>query len=91
MPKPKTNETKPAAAATGVPRQTKQDILLGLLSRPEGATIAEIAAATGWQHHSVRGVMSGVLKKRLGLEVTSEKSEHRGRVYKLSAVSRVDA
>ena len=43
-----------------------------MLRRPEGATIAEIVAATGWQPHSVRGVLAGALKKRLGLTIASE-------------------
>ena len=42
-------------------------------------------AATGWQSHTVRGAMAGAPKKKLGLEVTSEKVENRGRVYKLPA------
>ena len=67
------------------PRQTKQQIMIDLLRRPEGATIEEITAATEWQSHTVRGAMSGALKKKLGLEVTSEKVENRGRVYKLPA------
>ena len=43
----------------------------------------EITAATCWQSHTVRGAMAGALKKKLGLEVTSEKVEGRGRVYAL--------
>jgi len=56
-----------------------------MLRSPDGATIDEIMAATGWQPHTVRGAMSGALKKKLGLEVTSEKVEDRGRVYRLPA------
>jgi hypothetical protein len=56
-----------------------------MLRAPDGATIEEIMAATGWQSHTVRGAMAGALKKKLGLEVTSEKVENRGRAYKLPA------
>ena len=63
---------------------TKQAQLVALMRRPQGATIDEIATATGWQNHSVRGVMSGALKKRLGLTITS-KQEKRGRVYRVAA------
>ena len=61
---------------------SKLAILLELLARPEGATIAEMATATGWQKHSVRGAMSGVLTKRYGVQVGSEVVEGRGRVYR---------
>ena len=57
-----------------------------MLRAPEGATIEEIMAATGWLSHTIRGALSGALKKKLGLEVSSEKEELRGRVYKLPAV-----
>jgi hypothetical protein len=57
-----------------------------MLRAPDGATIGEIMAATGWQSHTVRGAMTGALKKRLGLEVNSEKVEGRGRVNRLCAV-----
>ena len=68
------------------PREgTKQATLIAMLRAPDGATIAEIMAATGWQSHTVRGAMSGALKKKLGLEVTSEKVESRGRVYKIAS------
>ncbi|MBW7860850.1 MAG: DUF3489 domain-containing protein [Rhodocyclaceae bacterium] len=63
---------------------TKQDMLIAMLRAPEGATIAEIVAATGWLAHSARGAISGVLKKKLGLEVGSEQIEGRGRVYRLA-------
>jgi len=61
-------------------RESKQTKLIALLERPEGASIAELMKATGWQAHSVRGVMSGALKKRLGLTITSENGDG-GRVY----------
>lgn len=64
---------------------TKQEALIALLKRPEGASIAEIMAVTNWQAHSVRGFISGSLKKTLGLVVTSEKVETRGRIYRLPA------
>ena len=63
---------------------TKQAMLIAMLQRPEGASIAEIVAATGWLGHTSRGVISGVLKKRLGLAVTSTKEESRGQVYRLN-------
>lgn len=49
----------------------------------EGATLDEIVAATGWQKHTARGAMSGALKKRLGLTITSEQEPDRGRVYRI--------
>ena len=48
------------------------------------ATIADLAKATGWQNHTVRGVLSGALKKKLGLTIKSEKPEGKERVYRLS-------
>lgn len=63
---------------------TKQEALIALLKRPEGGSIAEMMAATGWLAHSVRGFISGSLKKKLGLEVTSEKHQTRGRTYKIA-------
>ncbi len=74
-----------AAAKTSARRSgTKQAILIELLKRPKGATIAEMATKTGWQAHSVRGAMSGTLKKKLGLAVTSESIEGRGRIYRIA-------
>ena len=62
---------------------TKQEALIEMLRAPGGATIEEIAIALEWAAHTVRGAMAGPLKKKLGLEVTSEKVEGRGRVYTL--------
>ena len=62
---------------------TKQAVLVEMLRRPKGATIAEIVEATGWQAHTVRGAFAGALKKRLGLTVTSEKVAGKERVYRL--------
>jgi len=62
---------------------TKQAQIIALLERPEGATIAEIAEATAWQAHSARGMISGVLKKKLGLPITGEKVEGRGTTYRI--------
>lgn len=62
---------------------TKQAMLIAMLQGPEGATLAEIVVATGWQAHTVRGALAGALKKKLGLAVTSQKVEERGRVYRL--------
>ena len=65
---------------------TKQAMLITLLRAPDGATMDEIVAATGWLAHTARGAMSGALGKKLGLVVTSEKDAARGRVYRLTAV-----
>ena len=62
---------------------TKQAMLIDLLRTPDGATMDEIVAATGWLAHTARGAMSGALGKKLGLVVTSEKDAARGRVYRL--------
>uniref|UniRef100_UPI00404871BD DUF3489 domain-containing protein n=1 Tax=Yoonia sp. TaxID=2212373 RepID=UPI00404871BD len=77
--------TKAPGAQQATPRSgTKQAQIIALLERPEGATIAEIVAATAWQAHSARGLISGALKKKLGLPITAEKVEGKGTVYKLS-------
>ena len=73
-------ETPPPAAADGPApdpapsRSSKLDRLVALLRRPEGATLAEMTAATGWQAHSVRGALAGSLRKK-GHAVTSEKAD----------------
>jgi hypothetical protein len=63
---------------------TKQAKLIALLEAREGATMEVLIAATGWQAHTLRGAMSGVLGKKLGLAVTSAKEEGRARVYRIS-------
>jgi hypothetical protein len=62
---------------------TKQALLISMLQRPEGTTMQEIIAATGWQAHSARGAMSGALGKKLRLVVVSTKDDARGRVYRI--------
>jgi len=57
--------------------------LTALVKRKRGATLAELVAATGWQAHSVRGAISGNLRKKLGLTVILEEIEGRGRVYRI--------
>jgi len=68
--------------STPTKRQTKLATLITMLRREGGATIDEMAAATEWKIHSIRGALSGILKKKLELTITSEKIEGRGRVYK---------
>ena len=66
--------TKPKTSDKPIAKPTKLDQLVELLSTTTGATIAELMAATGWQQHSVRGVMAGGLKKR-GHMITSGKAD----------------
>ena len=79
-----THAAQPLASKPPTPRAgTKQAQIIALLQRSQGASIAEIVAATGWQAHSVRGMISGALKKKLGLPITSEKVDGRGTVHRL--------
>lgn len=71
-------------AAPKVRRQrehSKQAIIIGMLGRPQGATVAEICACTGWQAHTVRGTFAGAFKKKLGLTITSAKPHGGERSY----------
>jgi hypothetical protein len=77
---PKTKEPKAPRTRDG----TKQAQLIAMLRRAKGATIDEVVEALEWQPHTVRGAIAGALKKKLGLDVTSEKDEKRGRVYKIA-------
>src|SRR6201987_5202322 len=67
-------------------RPSKQDVVIAMLRLPGGATVDEVASVTGWQRHSIRGVFSGTLKKKLGLTLASAKEE-RGRVYRIAPAS----
>ena len=62
---------------------SKQDHVLGLLRRSSGATIQNITQATGWQSHSVRGFFAGVVRKKLGLTLLSEKIDDE-RIYRIA-------
>lgn len=73
-----TDTAKPFAIRAG----TKQAQIIAMLQRPEGATVAEMVEATGWLSHTVRGCISGALKKKLGLPIAAEKVEGRGTVYR---------
>ena len=66
---------------------TKQAVLIELLRRAEGATLPQMTEATGWQIHTVRGAMAGALKKKLGLEITSEKQTGTDRVYRITTTN----
>jgi hypothetical protein len=83
-------EAEPAAEPEAAPRSaprtrdhSKQATVIALLRRPEGATLAQITEATAWQVHSTRGFLAGAVKKRLGLNLTSDKPQGGVRVYRI--------
>ena len=93
MTKPSKSTTNPIRRGTKARRQpvqavaapkTKLGQLEGMLRRPEGATIGQIAKALDWQLHSVRGAISGSLKKKQGLTVVADKIADGERVYRIT-------
>mgnify|MGYP000389188586 CR=1 FL=1 len=82
-----TKEAQPEGNAAG-PKEaregSKKAIVLELLRRPEGATLADIQSATGWMAHSVRGFLSGALGKKMGLAVESFKTPEGARAYRIT-------
>ena len=80
---PKTPKSKEQKTPR-VRESSKQAQLIAMLRQAKGATIDEVAEALSWQPHTVRGAIAGALKKRLGLDVTSEKDEKRGRIYRIA-------
>ena len=79
--------TKPAKTIAKVDKPTsKQDMVLTMLRRQSGASIDEIVTETGWQPHSTRGFLSGAVKKRLGIDVVSEKGADGVRRYYVAAL-----
>lgn len=81
-------DTNTAPANPKTPRtreNSKQAQMIELLKRPDGATLNQLIEATGWQAHTVRGAMAGVLKKKLGLTITSDKATGQERTYRISS------
>ena len=78
--------TKVSKSSTGTidARKSKLGRLEAMLRRPEGATLIQMVKALAWQAHSVRGAMSGALKKKQGLKVTASKAEDADRVYRIA-------
>jgi len=80
-------EALDAVIESATPRtreNSKQAQVIAMLKRPEGATIAQICEATGWQAHTVRGTFAGAFKKKLGLEITSSKEPGSERIYTIA-------
>lgn len=76
-------KAKTATAPPPAPHTTKQDQILALLHRPQGASLQDLIAASRWQAHSVRGFLAGTVKKRLGLALVSSKADGEARSYRI--------
>ena len=76
--------TKREATAPTIRPGTKLAAIIEAMRHPSGATIAQMMADTGWQAHSVRGAISGMVRKRLGYEVVTEKGANGQRAYRIA-------
>ena len=85
----KAPKRRPRARAATAEKGSKSAHVIALLKKSKGATLAELMKATGWQAHSVRGFLSGTLRKKMGLKVESAKRGDGERVYSLSRTSRL--
>ena len=82
----KAKRSKKAATDGHGPREgSKNAKILELLRQPNGTTLQDLTAATGWQAHSVRGFLSAVVGKKLGLKLESSKREDGNRVYQIAS------
>jgi len=72
----------PASSRPAAGTDTKHARIIAMLRKPAGATIASIMTATGWQQHSVRGFLAGVVRKKLRLNLVSDQTD-KGRVYRI--------
>jgi hypothetical protein len=84
MPRKPRQSGQPRQFRQGPRERTKEALLIDMLRRPEGATIAQIMAVTGWKAHTCRGAFAGALKKKRGLIVASEKAQGGERVYRIA-------
>ena len=90
-PRPPDRATKSSQPNTGASKtrktdpNSKQSRVIAMLQSPAGATIAAMVKATGWQQHSVRGFLAGVVRKRLKLKLDSAKGVDRTRIYRLAS------
>ena len=83
-----TAETTAAPAKKPRTREnSKQAQMIELLKRPDGATLNQLVEVTGWQAHTVRGAMAGALKKKLGLNIESEKTDGQERKYRITTTT----
>jgi hypothetical protein len=73
-----------AVAAMPVRKESKLEAIIQLLSRPEGATIDDMVAATGWQKHTIRSALSYALAKKRGYQIVSDKPQGEQRIYKIA-------
>ena len=84
---PRLRELDKGALTAASPRMKKKQICIALLCRTDGASIAELQQATGWQAHSVRGFLSGEVRKRMGRQLTSETTVSGERRYRIAEMA----
>ncbi len=81
---------RPAKPSKSKPKTTKTEALLKLLHKTDGATLEELMKVSGWQAHSVRGFLSGTVRKKLGLKLVSENDDKARRRYRIVEAGEVE-